>query len=93
MSWREVPASPGVSSKALGEFSERGTRLALYRLGPSATLRLVERSLYFVIAGAGEAAGSPYRTHTTVHVDAGESAEARADEMSEILHIGLPRFS
>jgi hypothetical protein len=90
--WTPDPVRPGVAVKALGEFNERGTRLALYRVEPDATLALRDSALYFVTEGAGEAAGRSYRRWTTIHVKAGEVAEIRARERTELLHIGLPRF-
>lgn len=90
--WTPDPEAPGVQVKALGDFSARGTRLALYRLDAGAALALSERTLAFIIDGEGEAAGAPCRRHTTVHVDAGERAELRARAPTELLLIGLPRF-
>jgi hypothetical protein len=86
------PAHPGVTVKALGAFGERDTRLASIRVDAGATLALPDRSLLFVTEGAGEAAGELYRRWTTIAVNAGERAELRAAETTELLHIGLPRF-
>lgn len=90
--WTADPDQPGVRVKALGEFTERRTRLALYSLEPGATLPLADRSLYFVIDGSGDVDGTPIRRHTTIHLKAGERSEARAGALCELLHIGLPRF-
>jgi hypothetical protein len=90
--WVPDPSNPGVAVKTLGAFGERGTRLASFRVEAGATLSLSDQSLYFVTAGAGEAAGARYRRWTTIHVKVGERAELRASETTELLHIGLPRF-
>jgi hypothetical protein len=96
--WIAVEGQPGVSCKVMGEFSERRTRLEFFRVEPEAKLRLAEHSIYFVARGegrvdAGNANGArPFSMHTTIHLGMGDQASAQANERSEILHIGLPRF-
>jgi hypothetical protein len=97
--WIAVEGQPGVSSKLMGEFSERRTRVEFFRVEPGAELPLEKHSIYFVARGAGtvEASGAhglrAFEARTTIHLGMGEQASATAAEMSEILHIGLPRFS
>jgi len=92
--WMPVADQPGISCKALGEFSERRTRIALYQIAPGANLRLEDHSIYFVAQGKGMVDSKPFSPHTTIHVCAGDHAVATAArETAELLHIGLPRFS
>jgi hypothetical protein len=96
--WIVVEDQPGVSSKLMGEFSERRTRVEFFRIEPGAKLRLEKHSIYFVARGAGtvEASGAnglrAFEARTTIHLGTGEQAGAAATEQCEILRIGLPRF-
>jgi hypothetical protein len=90
--WTPCAERPGVCVKALGVFTERRTRLVLYRLEPGATLPLDDCSLYFVIDGSGEVGAAPFRRHATIYLKTAERAEVRAKSACELLHIGLPRF-
>jgi hypothetical protein len=93
--WMPLPRQPGVDAKHLGEFSERRTRVALYRIAPGANLRLADHSIYFVVTGTGAVGAQPFQRHATIRLNAGEqaTASATATEPVELLHIGLPRFS
>ena len=90
--WVAVPEHPGVQRKLLGVFSERGTRIALFRLQAGASLPLEDNAIYFVDAGGGEVDGRPYGKYTTIHLEPGEDAVATAAAESEFLQLGLPRF-
>ena len=92
--WIASADQPGVDAKHLGEFSERRTRVALYRIAPGANLHLADHSIYFVTAGSGAVSSEPLQRHATIHLSAGERATACASaiEPVELLHIGLPRF-
>jgi hypothetical protein len=91
--WVPVSGKPGVAVKTLGVFSERRTRLMEYRVDAGASLALDDNSLYFVLAGAGEAGGSAYLKHTTIRTEPGESGILAAREVTQILHLGLPSFN
>lgn len=95
--WISLEDDPGVNWKNLGEFSERRTRVALYKISPGATLRLAENSIYFVLAGSGTADGKPIERHATIYLGIGDYATAcvpaTASAPAELLHIGLPHFS
>jgi hypothetical protein len=94
--WIRLDRQPGVSWKNLGEFSERLTRLSLYKISPGAAIQLVENSIYFVLAGSGSADGKPFERHATIYLQFGEHGTAcvpsSAAAPAEFLHIGLPHF-
>lgn len=90
--WVPIPGQPGTSAKLLGIFSERQTKLALYRVEPGASLALEDESIYFVTSGAGTVDGSTIEKHTTIHLARADRAVARANEVTELLQLGLPRF-
>jgi hypothetical protein len=83
-----IPNGSGLSTKLMGVFSERGTKLAFHRIDAGARLSLEDNALYFVCSGKGEG----WQRWTTIHVDTGERAELKAVERAEVLQIGLTRF-
>lgn len=91
--WTPIEGQPGAAAKCLGEFSERRTQIALYRIDPGASLRLAGGSIFFVAAGAGAAGGQEFRKHATLYIPEGASATLTAREAIEALRIGLPQFS
>jgi hypothetical protein len=99
--WIELDECPGVSVKHLGEFSERCTRIAFFKVAPAATFDLEENSIYFVTKGFGAVStidsaspASKFECNTTIHVAPGDRAtlSPSGSNPTEILHIGLPRF-
>ena len=94
--WIPAADQSGVSCKQLGEFSERRTRVAIYRISPGASMTLDENSIYFALAGSGTAGGKPFEGHATIYLRMSEHATAcvpsTASAPAEIFHIGLPRF-
>lgn len=88
-----LPGAPGIASKLMGVFSERGTRVLFHKLDAGARMTLDDGSLYFVCAGTGEVAGKRCSPRTTIHVGHGERADLRASDPIEVLQIGLPRFA
>lgn len=91
--WTPIEGQPGASHKFLGEFSERRTRIALYRIEPGAQMSLAGHSIYFAASGEGIAAGQDFRHHATIYVEGDASASLTARQAVELLHIGLPQFS
>lgn len=101
--WAPVAEKPGVGCKHLGEFSERRTRIALYRIAPGTSLPLDDHSIYFVVKGSGSihaqgdgtSVARAFEPQATIHLDSGDraTATASANEDAEFLHIGLPHFS
>lgn len=88
-----VPSGPGLATKLMGVFNERGTKIAFHSLDSGARLQLDEASLWFVWSGSGEAGGQAWRRWTTMRTEAGEHAEIEATEHSEILQMALPRLA
>jgi hypothetical protein len=91
--WLPVADQPGASWKHLGEFSERRTRLSLYKIESGASLRLASHSIYFVAAGSGAVGAACFRPHATIHLQLGEEESVKASEPVELLQLGLPHFS
>jgi hypothetical protein len=83
-----LPSGNGTATKLVGTFSERGTKLAFYRIDAGARLQLEDNSLYFVCSGKGEG----WQRWSTLHTETGERAELRATERAELLQMGLTRF-
>ncbi|MGH9716049.1 MAG: hypothetical protein ACRD4R_04875 [Candidatus Acidiferrales bacterium] len=91
--WIPVEGQSGASCKRLGEFSERRTHLAFYRVEPGASLRLPGHSIYFVVGGAGTVGAKDFRSRATIYVENHASAALAAREALEMLQIGLPHFA
>ncbi|HKV06019.1 MAG TPA: hypothetical protein VJO53_13060 [Candidatus Acidoferrales bacterium] len=91
--WVPIADEPGASGKFLGEFSERRTRISLYRVAAGARLRLEDHSIYFVGKGSGTVSEKPFERHATIHLGEGDRATLSATEPAELLQIGLPRIS
>ena len=91
--WLPVAEQPGASCKFLGEFSERRTRLSLYKIAPGATFQLADNSIYFVASGSGAVGAENFRPHATIQLGIGEQGSVEAREPVELLHVGLPHFS
>jgi hypothetical protein len=90
--WVPQTDQPGTARKLLGVFSELGTRFALHRVEPGASLRLDDGSIYFMRAGEAAVNGTEVAAEAVVHVEHGESAVLEARTRTELLQIGLPRF-
>jgi hypothetical protein len=91
--WLPIEGQPGASCKFLGEFSERRTQIAFYRIESGASLSLAGHSIYFVANGSGLAGGQNLRQYATIYLGGDGPAIATAHETVELLQIGLPRFS
>jgi hypothetical protein len=91
--WIAQPDSSGVARKRLGVFTECETLLDIFKLEAGATMKLDERSMYFVLSGNGRAGFPRWDKHSTLYVPRGESGEITADATSELLRIGLPDLS
>ena len=91
--WLPVEASPGVTEKPLGTFTERRCAATLVRIAAGSACRLGGRSIYLVMTGAGTVQDRPYRSLTAIHVDAGETATLAAREQTEMVQFLLPDLS
>jgi hypothetical protein len=91
--WAPVKGAPGAFEKLFGVFTERRTVARLLRLDPGARCEVEGRGVYFVLSGAGDAAGQKLSRYTTVYLDTDERTVLRAAEEMELLHYGLPDLS
>ncbi len=91
--WVDVENRPGVSMKLMGVFTERRTEAGFLRLEAGASHELTGPKLYFVTAGSGSVNDSAVAKHTTIHVEAGDTATVVAKEPIEMLFLGLPNFA
>jgi hypothetical protein len=94
--WIPIEGQPGASCKPLGDFSERRTLIAFYRVEPGASLRLDGHSIYFVACGSGAVGAQDFRAHSTIYIANGADSPMAAilsgRENVEMLRIGLPHF-
>jgi hypothetical protein len=91
--WLSVQGQPGTSCKFLGDFSERQTRIAFYRVESGASLSVAGRSIYFVASGSGVAGGHVFHAHSTIYAEEDAPVIISGSETAELLQIGLPQFS
>lgn len=94
--WVAARGSPGIATKRLGSFTERGTRIELVKLDAGARLELGEdgtRLLLFALSGAGEAAGAAWEKHAAMQIEPAEHATIAATAPAELLLIALPMLS
>jgi hypothetical protein len=80
----------GVEEKLLGVFTDCQIPCAMYRLQPGAAFTAHGRGIFMVMSGLGTVAGDSFRRYTSVYLDTGETTEFQADEVSEILLLGMP---
>jgi hypothetical protein len=91
--WLANADAPGVESKHLGTFTERGTWAELLRLRPGASLtshRADARRLLFVLAGSGAIGDTAITYHSAIQLDPGEAGRIVCKEALELLVLGLP---
>jgi hypothetical protein len=94
--WLPDADAPGVESKHLGTFTERGTWAELLRLRPGASLTLHRadaRRLLFVLAGSGAIDGPEITYHSAIQLDPGEEGRIVCKETLELLVLGLPAIT
>lgn len=88
--WMPVADSAGVEEKVLGVFTDCQIPCALYRVHPGATFTAHGRGIFMVMSGGGKLRGENFRKYTSVYLDIGETTSFEADEVSEILLMGMP---
>jgi len=91
--WKPAPAAAGVEQKILGTFMDCRVPCAIYRLGPGATFPAKARGIYLVLSGDGELQGEAYRKYSALYLDSNETAQFKAQQVSEILLLGMPNVS
>jgi hypothetical protein len=88
--WLPFAETDGVEEKLMGIFTDCRLPCAMYRLQPGATLTALGRSIFMVMSGHGAVDGDTFRRYTSVYLDTGEATQFKADEVSEILLLGMP---
>jgi hypothetical protein len=87
--WMRASAT-GVEEKVLGVFTDCQIPCALYRLQPGAIFTAHGRGVFMVLSGHGSVASETFRRFTSVYLDTGETTRFEADELSEMLLMGMP---
>ena len=90
--WRPT-GEPGVSSKRLGTFTERETRLDVIRLDAGATWTgPAEQAIriFFVLDGTGTCGGEAYDRHTAIEARPDERPSFVAGRATEVLVLVMP---
>jgi hypothetical protein len=88
--WMPVAGADGLEKKVLGIFTDCQIPCALYRLQPGATFNARGRGIFLVLSGHGAVAGDTFRQYTSAYLDTGETTRFEADQVSEILLLGMP---
>jgi hypothetical protein len=88
-------ASAGVSCKNLGVFSERETRIEIYRVEKGAFWSVPSEQanrLSFIFEGSGHVAGESCPLYSGISCEPGETLSFRANESAQILHVVIPTW-
>jgi hypothetical protein len=93
--WLPNADAPGVDSKHLGTFTERGVWAEILRLRPGASLtsHADARRLLFVLSGSGTVDGAEITLHSAIQLEASEEARILCKETLELLVLGLPAIA
>ena len=91
--WMPLAGMSGVSIKALGTFTDCAIPSAAYRLEPGADFIAESRGVYLVLSGGGSLEGETFRQYTSLYIDTGETGRFKADQVSEILLMGMPNVA
>ena len=93
--WLPKAGSPGVESKHLGTFTERGVCAEIVRVHPGSswTPDFAEaQRLLFVLSGAGSIDDTEIATHSAIQLDGGEQARIVSKDTLELLVFELPKI-
>jgi hypothetical protein len=88
--WMPVAGAEGVDEKLMGVFTDCRIPCAMYRVHPGAAFTARGRGILMVMSGHGALEGQTFRQYTSVYLDTGETTQFKADEVSEILLMGMP---
>jgi hypothetical protein len=91
--WLPLDGAPGVSIKAMGVFTDCDVPCNAYRLEPGAEFVAEGRGVFLVLSGHGELEGETFRKYTSMYLNTGETARFKADQVSEILLLGMPNVA
>ena len=91
--WQQEGA-PGVCTKSIGTFTEKGVSVRFVRLEAKAAYQLPtgqQRQIIFIKSGSGSVgSGEQWSSHTAIDVAASESVELRANTPAEAMILQLP---
>lgn len=94
--WQPLEGQPGVATKDIGSFTEKGIKVCFFQLqlGASYTLpALPQQQLLFVRTGTGSfASGDKWFDHTAADIPAHESTMLTATTLTEAMVLRFPRF-
>jgi hypothetical protein len=93
--WQSRPGEPGVATKLLGMFSERGSELSMLRLDGGAASRLAPFGgirIGFVVQGDGAVNGRAVYKHSAFSLAPAEDCSLAAGAGMQLLMIALPRI-
>ncbi len=94
--WQPINGNPGVATKDIGSFTEKGIKVCFIQLQPGAshTLPAVpQQQLLFVRTGTGSlASGDKWLDHTAIDIPANESTTLQASTLTEAMVLLFPRF-
>lgn len=94
--WQPLPGKPGVATKEIGSFTEKGIKVCFIQLQPGASYVLTavpQQQLLFVRTGEGYFASCDHWfDHTAVDIPANESATLKATTLTEAMVLLFPRF-
>jgi hypothetical protein len=93
-SFNWIQLQPGVQQKELGRFTEAETRVAMLRLESGATYQFTspdQRTLLFVVSGAGTADGEAIEERDGLFAEVGDGGVLSTSGHLELLLLGLPK--
>lgn len=88
--WQPVDGATDVQRRTLGTFTSCHIRAVGYRLAPGAQLSLDGRSINLVLSGSGAVDDTPFRAMAAVYLDQDEQGRFTADDVTEIILMGMP---
>ena len=95
--WQPLAGQPGVATKLIGTFNERGVALSIMQLQPGArcTLQpLAQTRVVFFKDGDGQLGnGETWTKWSAIHLEANEAVALHATTLTEAMVLDLPRFS
>ncbi len=94
--WQPAASEPGVATKHIGSFTEKGIHIVFLQLQPGASHTLPPANqiqILFVKDGTGSlGTGTPWFRHSAIELAPGEPATLVATTLTEVLVLALPRF-
>ena len=88
--WFPIEGATAAYEKRLGTFTECGTSARTVKLDSGAEWTAEGRTILFIVSGKGMAGDQELREYTTIYLDHGETVTLSAEEVTEMLYIGLP---